>query len=411
MNETFKIAGILAFISFTFAATAEIHYTNEFWISAHPTGNIYPPGGKRSKPLDGSTETNFDLNMSNLPPYCVIHILPGTYQTYGGLRWGAKTGQKIVGSGMKVTTLQLSPGTPNTTVICSLGLLTRSVGSVSNVIISDLTCDCNYSSGSNAYNGVNLYGTENRVSRVKIKNESFVPKSNSEAWGISLCPGPNLSSSWGNIIEDCEVDPLVLGHNITAIGLMGGLGHSVSGIMRNNHVFLTPDPNGAQLAFNTAWVTDSRMEGNLVDGADCGYCSDTGGATNVIFTHNTFTNVYAGFLFWNFPRENLKFTFNKISLCPTNYYFSAAFGFPDGIFHTNVVIEGNNVGFDGKLARTAPSYFLYVSNVVGLVIRNNKINSNLDNYVSAAGLILSNNHVLRGDNLTNSAIPSSAQKP
>ena len=209
--------------------------------------------------------------------------------------------------------------------------------------------------------------------------------------GDYFSPG-KLPSSVGNVIEECEVDPLVSGHKITAIGLMGGATNSISGMVRNNRVFLAPDPHGAQIAFNSAWVTDSKFEANYVDGADNGFCSDTGGSTNVIFAHDVFKNVYGGFVFWNASRRNLTFAFNKISLCPTGDYFSVAFGFPDGIFHTNIVIDGNTVAFDGDQRRAA--YFLCVTNIIGLMVCHNTLDSNLDNRVSARGLMVFDNYDL-----------------
>lgn len=371
---------------------------NEFWISTNATGKMYPQGGTLDDPLDGSTEARFDTNMNRLPPDSTIHILAGTYQTHGGYAWCAKSGQNIIGSGMDVTVLQLAPGIPlrDAFVISSPGIV-GSPEPVTNVEISDLTCDCDYSSGNVEYDGVALEGTRNAVRRVKVKNESYTPGTgDDEAWGIVL-GNFSLPNSFGNTIEECEVDPLAAGHSISAISLMGGKhGNSISGSMRNNRVFLTPDPHGAQIAFNTAWVTDSQIEDNYVDGADGGYITDTGGSTNVVYAGNVFKNVYQGFVFWNCPRRNLIFAFNKISLCPTNYYFSAGFGFPDGTFHTNIVIDGNAVEFGGHPARAAASYFLCVSNVIGLVVCNNTVDSRLKNNISAPGLHLFHNYDLYG---------------
>src|SRR5690242_13683322 len=85
-------------------ATAATQFTNEFWVSTNTgTANL----GTLSDPYDGSTQVKFDGVMSNLPAASTLHILAGKYQTRGANAFPLRSGQKILGSGMDVTTLQL----------------------------------------------------------------------------------------------------------------------------------------------------------------------------------------------------------------------------------------------------------------------------------------------------------------
>lgn len=394
-----------AILSLVVAASAETSIPNEFWVcDSTNTSNL----GTLENPFDGSDRAKFDSVMSQMPPNCAIHILAGTYETWGELGWSVKTGQKIIGSGIDVTILQFSTDTP----VNSAGpaVIANSGGPVTNVEVSDLTVDGNYAGQPCCHHGVTIDGTENAVRRVKAKNLAYYPAGNTEAWGIGLA-NFHLPYSAGNIIEECEVDPLAAGHNVSAISLDGGYNPStfISGIMRDNRVFLSADPNGAQIALNGSWTTDCQVEDNYVDGADSGFVSDTGGSTNMIFAHNIFKDVYAGFVFWSWHRQNLTFAFNKISLCPTNSYFSTAFGFPDGTTHTNITIIGNDVGWDGIPSRSA--YFLCVSNISGLTVAENSVDSGLANNISASGLSMFNNHDLNGYFLPELNIPTVGGMP
>ena len=87
--------------------------------------------------------------MGTLPPYTTIHLLAGTYQTYGGSAYLVKSGQKILGSGMDVTILQFPVGATDNTAFFTGGSLT-------NIEISDLTCDANYGGGAVTYNGIDI---------------------------------------------------------------------------------------------------------------------------------------------------------------------------------------------------------------------------------------------------------------
>jgi hypothetical protein len=69
--------------------------------------------GTQNDPFDGSTQPKFDAVMNSIATYTCVHLGPGIFKTNGysdttGGGWQPRTGTKIVGSGIDVTTLQLA---------------------------------------------------------------------------------------------------------------------------------------------------------------------------------------------------------------------------------------------------------------------------------------------------------------
>src|SRR5262249_4810514 len=65
-------------------APAAPSYSSNYWVSATPVAN---GNGTLWHPYDGSNRQNFDNCMLNMPTNCTIHLLAGTYQTYGVNAW------------------------------------------------------------------------------------------------------------------------------------------------------------------------------------------------------------------------------------------------------------------------------------------------------------------------------------
>jgi hypothetical protein len=343
--------------------------------------------------------------MNGLPPNSTIHIMAGIYQTmgndaFGATGWFAHSGQKILGSGIDVTILQLVHNAPDqSTVVCGWNIVT-------NVEVSDLTCDANYTSGAYTYLGVYLNGTENAVRRVKVIN---VPKfgGNSEAWGIALA-NYNLPESVGNIVEECEVSHFAGGSSITSIS-MGGI---ISGIMRNNRVIIG-NQNGNAFTFGSL---DVLIEGNYIDGASCGVYGDSGGAgTNITIVNNTFRNCMHGVFANGIYLNNITIAYNNFILA-TN---SDSFNHNEAIYFyggasTNVNIIGNHAGMYGAPLGGINYWSLVMwGSVDGLFVANNTSDTNLGYYIdpSCTNVRIDNNYDSFGNYLTSLNIPMLGNTP
>ncbi len=378
------------------ALKTETQFTNEFWIS---TSTNTASLGTLSDPYDGSTQAKFDAVMSNMPPYTTIHLLAGTYQTFGDSDsnpgWKVKSGQKILGSGIDVTILQLVSGRPNQTCVMRSEVST-------NVEISDLTVDWNGSSGNVSGGGVVLYGTRHAIRRVKVINQ-YSGAGESFGIGISLYNLPATFQSDGNIIEECEVSHYLGGTGgISAIDMAGA---GMSGIIRNNRCFLPLCSGGAAVAINGAQTCDVLIEGNYVDGADIAFYGDTGGYTNIVVAYNTFRNCGCAVDLRNTIRENITVAFNNIEITNDLCIGGVVFYFvgDQGESYTNVLIIGNNIRYNST---TPGCYFLNANRVAGLVLMNNSVDSRLINYLTnCVNVSMYNNYDLYGNYLTNMNMP------
>jgi hypothetical protein len=360
---------------------------DEFWISTNTASRNL---GTLEEPFICTTEPEFDRTMNNFPSNCTVHILPGTYHTLGSgihAAYALKPGQRILGSGMDTTILQLVTNAPSGNCVMGSGWPGYVPGGIE---VSDLTLDCHYIpgiSGNVTYGGLDLNGTRLTARRVKVVDLVYLDKTvNSEAWGIGFNSFYTVSfNSEGNLIEDCEVSNFVAGTGCSAIALTGG---SISGIVRNNRVFLQAT-NLPLVAFNGANLHDVLVEGNYVNGASVGFYGDTGGYTNVVVAHNTFQNCVYGVHLLNVPRQNLIFCYNTIAIPPSG---GTAFWFDSNTSFTNVIIMGNKVRFEGP---SAPgSLFLGVNHVSGLVVSDNTVDPVLTSRISdCTGVQINGNSV------------------
>src|SRR5258707_1224336 len=85
----------------------------EVWLSRRTDGQT--GSGTISDPYDASTQPVFDTLMNGFDPYTTVHLGAGLFTTNGyasGISggWQPKRGQRIVGSGIDVTTVRLLPG-------------------------------------------------------------------------------------------------------------------------------------------------------------------------------------------------------------------------------------------------------------------------------------------------------------
>src|SRR5437870_3213838 len=118
------------------------------WISYRTDG--VKGTGTQNDPWDGSTATKLDTVLNSLGTNTRIHFGPGTFQINGYQDGAAstwlKSGMKIVGSGIDVTTLQMVGASTTNKHYFAIGHPFSSGGQpnlMDYLEISDLTIDCN----------------------------------------------------------------------------------------------------------------------------------------------------------------------------------------------------------------------------------------------------------------------------
>jgi hypothetical protein len=406
--------------------TSDIAFgASEFWISPSPVTATKPPipGGSINNPLDGSTAAKFDGAMRSIPPYSVIHLGPGTYQTMGdttagGAGWGPKTGWVIAGSGMYLTTLQF----PSNAVVSGalnrghLIKVTSSPFFQTNITVKDLTLDCNYQSnldaasnlnlalkasardGAFTLDGISLIGSGNRIENVRCINTAAVTTSATnyaEAWGIFCVPAP-FPDAAGNVIEGCVVSDSHSNfkNDLVALGLMAG-----SGIIRSN--FITQSGTNAMIGILVG-THDVVMDGNILNGVTCGSHYDSGyGITNVTIVNNDFNGCNEAIDWENGVVQDVTIASNNIVLTNTTGKASAtveAFFFhPAPSAFYNLAIRDNSVRVAGKFPNQR---FVFAYNSHGLVVSGNRVDAALPSYFSGCtGITMMDNYDLTGNPL------------
>jgi hypothetical protein len=393
---------------FAKATNAQTTNANEFWIcTSTNTSNL----GTEASPYDCSTSTKFNTVINNMPAYSTIHVMAGTYQTPG---WTCplKSGQKLLGSGMDVTILQLQ--TDDSATLTSGYICT-------NIEVCDMTLDANYSGGSHNRDGVTLSGSMNAIRRVKVINcAHYNTGSGSEAWGIVLngyfMPQGTSASAGANIIEGCEVSHYAGGANgidLFAISINSvdgssfGVGKSIvtSGIIRNNRVLATHDNVVLGLGCNGE---NFLIEGNYVENAAEAFHSETPiGWTNVTIVNNNFKNCGLG-VDLHGGANKLIFAFNNIEVSDTLYNWTHAFDLNNdsGASYTNILIFGNNIKCSSS-ANSAANYLIYGQNISGLTFAYNYVDPRLTNCLQNCVNVSMNNNVdTYGNYLPNLNIPT-----
>jgi parallel beta-helix repeat protein len=351
----------------------------EYWVS--PV-SVLGGTGTEVSPFDGSTQTLFDAKMANFGPSTIIHLLPGTFYTAGSYANGPSGPQlhsntHLIGSGIDATTVQIGTVSQNTSwVIASIQ------SGASNVVVSDMTVDCNISNATGNYSvaSVNLFGSNNAIRRVQSINA--VGPSATECFALACNNALNQSNtgpSPGNFIESCVVTN-TQGSNMSAISFNSiSATATVSGTARNNRVYM-----GAvttfQVAYNVNQACNTLFENNYAASCNVGFYSDTGNDTNIIYAHNIVEGCRAGL---NYSvsssglRDTIAFINNTVIL--TNLgssYPSYGVILYSGNTHTNIAILGNTFR-NSNLSANAGGYGIYLQGATNVTIADNAIDSNL----------------------------------
>jgi hypothetical protein len=266
----------------------------EVWIT--PNGSDVGSGpfgsGTITDPYRTSTAQQFDqlLSGSTIPQDTTIHLLAGTFYTYGdgstnapnGIRM--KTGWKLRGAGMDATTISVAT-MPNPQAPCCAGAIIGGVPNYGasmathNAEVSDLTVDCNVQ-GQNpmlATNGVNygavsIMGNNTKISRVKVIN--WGSTSLYENWPLGIY------NHWysGIITTNCIIEDCIIGPPAPVSMPNGATGISIGG---------GPDPAGAYVGTpGPGWIEGAEIRRCFSSGIRCGGSNQP---AYFNFTHVTMT--------------------------------------------------------------------------------------------------------------------------
>jgi hypothetical protein len=221
-----------------------------------------------------------------------------------------------------------------------------------NILVSDLTLDCNYQPGTRtSLNGIYLAGSGNTIQRVKLINAaSFTTSATNyiEAWGIIIGAWPYPEGS-GNRIEDCVVSDYHgnFHNNLSAMGLL----ENNSGIVTHN--LIVQNVTNYMLGIYPG-SHDSVMDGNILQNVSVGSHYDSGtGVTNDTILNNKFINCSAAIDWYNSTFQDVTIAFNDIVLMNDGrgaFSTESFFFHPEPSVFKNITIFGNTIRVAGTNA-------------------------------------------------------------
>jgi hypothetical protein len=265
--------------------------------------------GTQNDPYDGSTATKLDTILNNLVANTRIHFGPGTFQI-NGYQDGAtsgwlKSGMKIVGSGIDVTTLQMVGATTMSKHYFAIGHPFSSGGQpnlMDHFEISDLTIDCNLAGATTqtACGAVRIMGNYARVRRIKVVYWGK-KASGPDCFVIAMITADPASGVLGVIdtgIEECIAitpgngndGPITVFHS----GPKDDAGANAEGygtgpFIRNCFVdFGWPTATAECRGLSLAWCKGGIAEGNQVHNTKYGGPCITKASSRDLVVHSTF---------------------------------------------------------------------------------------------------------------------------
>jgi hypothetical protein len=339
----------------------------EVWISAVPS--ISGGSGTASDPYDGSTQTKFDSLMVNLQwtPNLTIHLGPGTFRSNVVMvnRWVVQSGLVIQGAGMNTTTCQMMGNVAGVRWDVQFFKTNPNV-STDNVVIRDLTVDCNWSelsltadtvTGGEKWGSVyaiSLAGSNNLIERVRQINSYGSWANLSECFGIHLTSS-NTADATGNTIRYCRAE-LPRGNYGAPFALHGGGGHFLVNTAFYGNYAAGLNNGGSLVGFtsggvNGADLKDCRIHDNTF--VDClgAYYQDTGTSERIQILNN---KVVRGWLGVGFSGAQASWTKQDVNIAGNSFnlqnrvpnYGSASYGLRIGeSASTNFSIAGNYFSF------------------------------------------------------------------
>lgn len=234
-------------------------------------------GGSPDNPFYG----DFDFIIDTIPPNSTINLLAGVFYTKGFeyVRGDPKLlqNQHMIGAGTNVTIIRRDQRfhfQDNQNVAM--------FGNADGITVSNLTIDCNNTTGTNLYKGDGIYlrGNNSSIQMVQVINASGNFSKGQESFPILIGNGGGTNVlTTNNVISNCEVSSLK-GNYTTAISILG------QGIIRFCDVIST-NPALAS-GYQASGTSNALIISNSCIGAANGFYKDTWSDTNLTIEYNTF---------------------------------------------------------------------------------------------------------------------------
>ena len=365
--------------------------SRQIWIATRSDG--ISGTGTLGDPFNGS-DGGFDGKMGELSAQGVtniqINLLPGIFETQGTLRWMPRSGWRIHGAGIDITTVRLVNVSNNV-----FGVIAQPIPE-SNTEISDLTVDCNYSPNNpNFASAVVLSGDRHTLRRIKAINAYGEPPA-AENFILAIVTSAWESGSEGNLIEHCEVSQFK-GSYCMAISFGSGPNPAayIGGIIRGNNVY---DLHGAAgpsacTAYGTGAMRNAVLEDNGSYNCDSALNNDTGRSINVIIRGNRFIGCRnRGITLAGDKLENYIIEDNLIEVDPTRADWGIVCSEAGGVDRLkNFKIRNNILRAARGLSGRGGGLGIFAVDGRGFLITGNRIESGLKSAFRAPGALCFDN--------------------
>jgi hypothetical protein len=398
-------------------ATPSSSPTQNVWISVRTDG--LSGSGAQADPYDGSTPDKFDALMSSLQwvPNPGIHLVgTGPFRTYATHSWFVRSGWTVSGDGMYSTTVQIIGNVAGIRheVDC---FASPSNVSTDNVIIRDLTIDCNWPGlSATADTGtageknikimaINLFGSNNTITGARCINSYGSMANGQEQFAIRLAASA-ISDATGNVIDSCRVESPSgnYGSPFALHGWIGDTFNPVPHLITNSKVVscvAVGVNNGLVTGFTTGGVTLTNMKDCQIDGntfTDCYGAAyiDTGSVDGLQVTNNTVVRGWfgVGLVSSTLPKQNITISGNNF-LIQDRLVGGASYGIIAGYgVTTNLTINNNTISFDTSGGGLSSFWGVAASLLTTATVSNNTIGTAyypVNNAATGTGVTLSNN--------------------
>ena len=367
----------------------------------------------------------FDTILLNyqLTPNLGIHLSgAGPFRTRANHNWIVQPGWVFSGDGMYSTTIQVGgnvAGLRGVTVFTA-----NSNISTDNIVIQDLTIDCNWAELSlTADNGlggekditvtaVGICGSNNLLQRVRCINSYGWHRCERGAGTFLLYSWrvQGLGDSTNDVIQDCRAE-LPQGTYGNPFALAGWTWSTPTHLLTNSKVIRCTAVgvnNGAETGFTSGGVNLANVKNCLIDSnsfTDCFGAAyiDTGSVDGLQITNNTVVRGWQGVGLSNstMPKQNITISGNNFQI-QNRLTYEGVYGIVSGVgTTTNLTITNNTISFDTSGVGIPQYYGIAAGLLNTATVSNNTIgfapgNTYFANYATGVGLTIFNNKMSDG---------------